>query len=307
MRINSLFIATGVFFFGPQATAALNDCYKYLESAALDKLSGYNIERFLPKWSEKDNGGMKLFKRFSLKRVLYISLVMTAAMTIIQPAGAQTTSAGPKEVKVFNMALTAKKYIIPNGDTIAIDKLDSVIKSWNHASIMFHPDRSDPEIMHVRPMDSTYYKSLAENKNKIESLLNRPAPDFTLRELNGRIIQLAKLHGKVVVLNFWFTTCGACITEMPELNKIKSRYNSSGVIFLALALDKPGKVREFLRRQDFSYTLVPAASQASRNYKVFAYPTSIVIGKNGLITYIHQSFTDVDKFLPMAIDQALVR
>lgn len=307
MKTNSLFIAAGAFFFGPQAVAAFSDCYNYLESATLNKLSGYTIERFLPKWSQKDHGGMELFKRDSLKRIWYLSLALTVTMTIFQPAKAQTTSTGSKEVKVFSVALTAKKYIIPNGDTIAIDKLDSVIKSWHHAPLLFHPDRSDPEILYVRPQDSTYYKSLAENKSKIESLLNKLAPDFTLKDLNGRVIQLAKLRGQVVVLNFWFTTCGACITEMPELNKIKSRYKSSGVVFLALALDNPGKVREFLRRQNFAYTLVPDATQARRDYKVFAYPTSMVVGKNGLITYIYQGFTNVDKVLSPAIDQALIR
>ncbi|WP_162996284.1 peroxiredoxin family protein [Mucilaginibacter celer] len=203
------------------------------------------------------------------------------------------------------MTITAKKYILPNGDTISIAKLDSVIKSWKKAEIMFHPDRSDPEILHIRPLDDAYYQELAAHEVNINSLLNKPAPIISLKAINGKNYSLNEFRGKVVVLNFWFTSCGTCIQEMPKLNAITTQYATSKVVFLALAPDNTSMIKAFLKKHQFKYTLLSDAEKTISTYQIFGYPTSMVIDKNGIIRSIHSNPDNIKQKLTQSIDQLL--
>ena len=50
--------------------------------------------------------------------------------------------------------------------------------------------------------------------------LGEPAPNFQLPDLNGRLVTLSDLRGKVVLLNFWATWCGPCRVEMPAMEQL---------------------------------------------------------------------------------------
>jgi thiol-disulfide isomerase/thioredoxin len=63
-----------------------------------------------------------------------------------------------------------------------------------------------------------------------------PAPDFTLRDLEGKSLSLSKLKGKVVLLNFWATWCTACLAEIPDLIALRETVGSQ-VVILGVALD----------------------------------------------------------------------
>ena len=64
-----------------------------------------------------------------------------------------------------------------------------------------------------------------------------PAPDFTLRSLNGANLRLREQRGRVVMLNFWATWCGPCREEMPQLNKLYAKYRASGFVLLGVNVD----------------------------------------------------------------------
>ena len=55
------------------------------------------------------------------------------------------------------------------------------------------------------------------------SAVTEPAPDFTLKTLEGEELTLAKLKGNVVLLNFWASWCSPCREEMPALKKLWNR------------------------------------------------------------------------------------
>ena len=55
------------------------------------------------------------------------------------------------------------------------------------------------------------------------------APDFKLRTVQGKLVNLSDYKGKVVLLNFWGTWCGPCLQEIPDFNKLYSKYNKKGV------------------------------------------------------------------------------
>lgn len=65
----------------------------------------------------------------------------------------------------------------------------------------------------------------------------------------GGEVSLASLRGKPLVLNFWATWCPPCVTELPLLDRFHQEQNPRGWTVLALAVDSPTPVREFLRRR----------------------------------------------------------
>src|SRR6185312_613814 len=68
--------------------------------------------------------------------------------------------------------------------------------------------------------------ALQLKKNDKVLKIGSEAPDFTVADLNGKMYKLSDLKGKTVVLNFWFTTCAPCVTEMPELNRLIEKYKN---------------------------------------------------------------------------------
>jgi len=108
-------------------------------------------------------------------------------------------------------------------------------------------------------------------------------PPFNVTSIDGEKLDLAALRGKVVVLNFWFIGCAPCRVEMPGLNQLVSEFKGKDVVFIAFATDAAEELQTFLKEKSFNYRIVPAASKTAEAYEVNAYPTHVIIGKDGQI------------------------
>jgi peroxiredoxin len=116
-----------------------------------------------------------------------------------------------------------------------------------------------------------------------------PAPDFSGNDMSDTVTyDLNYFKGrKVVVLNFWFSTCRPCIDEIEDLNRIKERYkNRADIVFIAPTFDFPEVVDTFLTKHPFNYAILPEAYEAIRSYKAVAYPLNVIIGFDGRIAYV---------------------
>ena len=72
----------------------------------------------------------------------------------------------------------------------------------------------------------------------------QPAPDFTLKDLDGKTWKLSDLKGKkIVMIDFWATWCNICKREMPILQKVYQEYKGKGVEFFGIALDENDRRR----------------------------------------------------------------
>lgn len=107
--------------------------------------------------------------------------------------------------------------LLPDGRALPADKLDSLEQAWGKGRVSFGHNAADDAngIMHlIRVTDEMKAESDSLEAEKLRlqnALLNKPAPDFSLRDLQGRNLALRSLRGKIVVLNFWFTSCIPCI------------------------------------------------------------------------------------------------
>ena len=148
--------------------------------------------------------------------------------------------------------------------------------------------------------DSTAF-ILTKRKEQIEDKLfsNSPRPEeakffkvgeafkfVNLKDINGVVLDANDLMGKIVVINFWFIACPPCRYEMPELNRVVRRYqNNSGVIFIAISLDRKEDIQKFLKVSPFEYHVIGDSWSLFRYYKVTQCPVSLVVDKKGIIRF----------------------
>ncbi|KAA6438746.1 TlpA family protein disulfide reductase [Dyadobacter flavalbus] len=134
------------------------------------------------------------------------------------------------------------------------------------------------------------FKVLAVNPFKAFSKkwVGQSFPDFEIKDVNGKVYQKASLHGKVVVFNFWSTTCAPCIEEMPRLNELVSSYTNQPVVFLAPAPEDFQKVKSRLAKHKFYYSILPEASSLFTALGIDSYPYHIIVDKAGVIKAVYQ-------------------
>jgi peroxiredoxin len=77
-----------------------------------------------------------------------------------------------------------------------------------------------------------------------------PAPDFTLRDLNGNPVRLSSSRGKGVVLNFWATWCAPCRREIPWFIQLQQEYGARGLQIIGISMDDGGSstVQQFAEK-----------------------------------------------------------
>lgn len=111
----------------------------------------------------------------------------------------------------------------------------------------------------------------------------KPAAPFSLRRLDGTTIDSDELRGDIVVLDFWATWCGPCITEIPHYNELHSDYEGRGVHLIGVTLQSGSveDVREFAddERHVIRYPLVMGDDEIVEGYgPIWGFPTTMLVG-----------------------------
>ena len=155
--------------------------------------------------------------------------------------------------------------------------------SINKIKSDFYFDENDKMILVV--MIPLSKEELDWNEKKSITLLNQQAPDFELTNLIGEIKSLNQFNEKVIVLNFWFTTCQPCIKEIADLNILAEEYKNKEVVFISIAKNKKNEVVKFLKKNKFIYDIYLSNEEILKIYSINSYPTNIVIDKTLKIVY----------------------
>lgn len=122
----------------------------------------------------------------------------------------------------------------------------------------------------------------------------QPAPDFTLKDLDGKAWKLSDLKGKkVVMIDFWASWCNICKREMPVLERVYKEYKPKGVEFLGIALDdveKTKQLRKILEEKGVTYPVLIDQDQkvATETYQLSGpIPYKVIVDLSGIIVYDH--------------------
>lgn len=153
------------------------------------------------------------------------------------------------------------------------------------------PHRKDPFTRTTLP-DGTV--ELRLKKNLFEGNV---APSFGITTIDGKTIGVETLKDKVLVLNFWFIGCRGCMEEIPKLNELAAKYaDREDVVFLALALDPPQSLAEFIKKTPFNYIHSGNALLTMDLFGVKSYPRNVVIGRDGKIVYWRSTIKAWEQF-----------
>ena len=121
--------------------------------------------------------------------------------------------------------------------------------------------------------------------------LNSPdrAPQVTFSAIDGRKIELSSLQGRVVLVNFWATSCPGCVKEMPQIVKAYKEHNAQGfeVIAVAMAYDPPVNVMNYAKKNGlpFAVALDVDSALAKAFGDVQVTPSTVLIDKQGKIVW----------------------
>jgi len=118
----------------------------------------------------------------------------------------------------------------------------------------------------------------------------KPAPDFELKDANGKTVSLADYRGKVVLLNFWATWCGPCKVEIPWFVEFEQKYKDRGFAVLGVSMDDEGweVVKPYLEKNRINYRVLVGDDKIAQSYGgVESLPTTFVLDQDGHIAGQH--------------------
>jgi cytochrome c biogenesis protein CcmG/thiol:disulfide interchange protein DsbE len=142
----------------------------------------------------------------------------------------------------------------------------------------------------------------------LSPLIGKPAPPFTLEDLNGKKVSLADFKGHALAINFWATWCAPCKIETPWLIDLRNQYAVQGFEVLAISADDidrkdPKKFSEekqeiarFVQRMHMPYPVLIDGDSISEPYGgLDALPTTYYLDRNGTVVAAQMGTTSKDE------------
>ena len=129
------------------------------------------------------------------------------------------------------------------------------------------------------------------------NLRGQPAPNFFLplftpgarAELRGTVapdsLRLSQLRGKIVFLNFWFTSCAPCVQENPTFERLSKQLRPEGVEFVGVVFGNSfERLAKYMAKANLSFRqVIDSKSSTAHKYGAYAAPTSYVVDANGIV------------------------
>jgi peroxiredoxin len=133
------------------------------------------------------------------------------------------------------------------------------------------------------------------------------APDFALKDIDGKTVKLSDYKGKVVLLNFWATWCGPCKIEIPWFMDFEQTYKDKNFAVLGVSLDEDGwdAIKPYVKEKKINYRVMLGTEKVAELYgDVDSLPTSFLIDRGGRVAAVHVGLVSKSDYVH-DIDQLL--
>lgn len=157
----------------------------------------------------------------------------------------------------------------------------------------------------LKEHDDNLQETKADAK-KAANLLNKPAPDWEAKDLDGKTWRLSELKGKVVVMDFWYRGCGWCMYAMPQVKQLAADYKDKPVVILGMNTDQKEEDAHFVVKElGLTYPQVKATGIPDK-FGVQGFPTLIIVDPTGTIRAFDVGYSpDLREKVSKKIDAAL--
>ena len=144
------------------------------------------------------------------------------------------------------------------------------------------------------------YEGDAQKRQRLEGIQNSTKPPALKLSKwgNSKSLNLKKLKGKIVVLDFWATWCGPCISSIPHNNEIFEKYKDD-VVFIGICHPQGSdKMKKVIKDKGIKYPVaIDKKGDTSKAYKVNGYPDYYIFDKTGKLVVADCSNSKVEKVL----------
>lgn len=115
-------------------------------------------------------------------------------------------------------------------------------------------------------------------------VIDKPAPNFKLKDINGQSVSLSDFKGKVVFINFWDTTFEYCTDDIAHLQELHDEWSLAGeIVLLTIDADEDAEtIQAFMQKNNYNFpVLLDSEYVVAGKYNVKYVPTSLLIDREG--------------------------
>jgi hypothetical protein len=154
------------------------------------------------------------------------------------------------------------------------------------------------------------------SRNEVDPYIYKSLPSFSYQDMDGNTITPESFKGKIVYVRLWSVRNQSCIDEIPELNRLRKKYNNNpNVMFVSFCPDKKELTARLLSQIPFNFTVIPEAMDYFQKLKITDYPVNVFLDTSGTIRKIMEgvpinvrtldnlSFEQYDKILQDLLKQ----
>lgn len=128
--------------------------------------------------------------------------------------------------------------------------------------------------------------SFGQGTSDLDFLVGKPVPNFTMKDIKGKVWTNQSLKGKVVLLDFWASWCGPCKAASPIMQKLYKKFRSEGLVVIGAETLEHGQApiaAKYSKEHSYTYTFTTDNDNLTNALKIESIPAFIIVDKTGKV------------------------